>query len=285
MGLVALHDAHKVHRDIKPSNVLVTDDGQVKILDFGLVTEASDPRDRRGELLVGTVDYMAPEQAVGSAVGAAADWYSVGVMLYEALTGQLPIQGTMAEVLAQKSALDPPPASTLASVPDDLDRLCADLLRLDPAARPDGAEILRRLSVSEIEDRPRAQAAFVGRAREIEALQAAFAAMRADARVVVLLHGESGVGKSAIVQHVATAWRGDSAVVLSGRCYERESVPYKAVDGVIDELARHLGKLPTSAVAGLARSRGLIGQVFPGDALIDLVAGRRGRRRRRSTPS
>jgi serine/threonine protein kinase len=84
--LAALHAAGKLHRDIKPANVMVTNEGRV-VLDFGLVSEIMDEPDSQ---LCGTPHHMSPEMAEGRPLTEQSDWYSVGVMLYEALTGTLP---------------------------------------------------------------------------------------------------------------------------------------------------------------------------------------------------
>ena len=101
-GLIALHAAHKVHRDIKPSNMLVTETGRVVLLDFGLAADVDARRAIPRSDVVGTIAYMAPEQAAGVSVAPAADWYALGVVLFEALTGRLPFPGTAMEVLIAK---------------------------------------------------------------------------------------------------------------------------------------------------------------------------------------
>ncbi|HEX4456341.1 MAG TPA: serine/threonine-protein kinase, partial [Polyangia bacterium] len=90
-GLAALHARGLVHRDVKPSNVLVAEDGRVVVLDFGVVAEVSAHEEGGG--VVGTAAYMAPEQAAGGPLGAAADWYAFGAVLHQALTGVLPFSG------------------------------------------------------------------------------------------------------------------------------------------------------------------------------------------------
>lgn len=146
-ALGAVHAAGMIHRDIKPSNVLVDANGRVVVLDFGLVTDWRH-RDRPETNLVGTPAYMAPEQAADEPLSPAADWYAVGVLLYEALTGHAPFGGSVMEVLMAKTSHPaPPPRARVPDVPEDLDQLCVALMARSPERRPAIGEILRRLGV------------------------------------------------------------------------------------------------------------------------------------------
>src|ERR1019366_2426803 len=100
-GVQAIHAAGKLHRDIKPSNVMVTRDGRVVLLDFGVVGEYLPGRKsvRSDEPLVGTPAYMAPEQAAFQAASPASDWYAVGVILFESLTRRMPFEGSTSDLL------------------------------------------------------------------------------------------------------------------------------------------------------------------------------------------
>jgi len=268
-GLSALHEAGKVHRDVKPSNVLVTRVGRVVLLDFGLVTEAPSAV---ASAIVGTPAYMAPEQAALGEIGPPADLYAVGVMLYELLTGTVPMQGSPRQMLVEKQTREPPPpASIVRGIPDDLNTLCVKLLRFQPALRPTASEALDSLAAPRITSRvPPAMSAdaatFVGRSAELEALRRAFRCSRNGELATVLVRGESGIGKSSLVRRFTAqlvALQPDT-LLLEGRCYEREAVPYKAIDGVIDALSRRFARMADGDVAALLPARSaVLAQVFP----------------------
>src|SRR5690606_22990011 len=144
----------------------------------------------------------------------------------------------------------------------DLVALAEDLLRTDPRRRPEGAEVLRRLHVDPgpeahrsrpITDARTREAFFVGRARELGVLRAAADALDEGRGAVVLVRGPSGIGKSVLVQRLVAelAEADPGVVVLAGRCYERESLPFKAFDGVFDQLSRVLKKLPRGEAEAL----------------------------------
>ena len=192
-GVSALHRPGKLHRDIKPSNVLVTPEGRVVILDFGLIAELL-PRTRSATpsyVSGGTPAYMSPEEGSGAPPSEASDWYGVGVTLYEALTGRVPFAGPLDRRASpqERTSIRPPPAEVAPDVPADLSAICMGLLCRDPAQRLSGAEALRRLA-RDRRDRPRPthagsrvrDAPFVGRDRQLHVLDEACSSVTADAR-------------------------------------------------------------------------------------------------------
>ncbi|HWO10607.1 MAG TPA: AAA family ATPase, partial [Polyangiaceae bacterium] len=274
LGVSAIHAAGKLHRDIKPSNVLITREGRVVVLDFGLVQDDSRSADTADtsleeNLVVGTPAYMAPEQAAGRRATAASDWYAVGTMLYRALSGRLPFSGTLTEVLLRKQTEDAPALAGIAlGIPKDLERLATDLLRRQPEIRLDEAGLRQRLAL----DRAPAKlttrsddAPLIGRDTELAWLEEALALSRRGLPQVVFLEGPSGLGKTALVQHFSSAVRRTpNALVLSGRCYAREALPHKAFDAIIDALSRFLSRLPEASAAELLpRNRRALTSLFP----------------------
>ncbi len=257
-GVQALHDAGKLHRDLKPPNVMVTDQGRVVILDFGLATELAPDLQTVDSGLAGTVAYMAPEQAKSQEASAASDWYAVGVILFEALTGRLPFTGSLYDVLIGKQKdTAPSPAEFISDLPSDLVELCEDLLDREPGKRPSGAAILEVLGEDGGElDSGNFQVypggALIGRREQLAQLRDAYRLSRRGQATSVYIHGPSGMGKTTLIQHFLSSLPHRSAVVLRGRCYEREMVPFKALDGVIDSLSQHLATLEESQLQELS---------------------------------
>jgi serine/threonine-protein kinase len=147
----ALEAAHRrgiVHRDVKPGNILITDDGDVKVTDFGIARAVSEASMTVTGTTLGSVHYFSPEQARGDEVTGASDVYSLGIVLYEMLTGRRPFEGDSAAGVALKRLNeDPPPPQTFRPVPSGLSAIVMRALQREPEARfPDAgsfAEALR----------------------------------------------------------------------------------------------------------------------------------------------
>jgi eukaryotic-like serine/threonine-protein kinase len=280
-GVSALHRKGKLHRDIKPSNVLVTREGRVVILDFGLIAEMQ-PQHAGDVSYVsgGTPAYMSPEECSGTTPSEASDWYGVGATLYEALTGNVPFAGPALDVVIRKRTDDPPPPVQLVpDVPADLSAICVGLMCRNPEQRLSGPEALRKLArnspppVSEATPAASRDTPFVGRDRQLQALTEAFLAAKSGAASAVSVYGPSGIGKSALVRRfLSQIGTVDEVVVLAGRCYENESVPYKALDGVVDDLSRYLASIPNDDVERLMPSdMPALTRVFPVLLQVDAI--------------
>jgi serine/threonine-protein kinase len=139
------HDRGVVHRDIKPSNLIVTEDGRLKVADFGIARVDTTNLTQAG-MIIGTPSYMSPEQCRGLESDARSDLWSAGVVMYELLTGEKPFRGTMETIAYKICHEDPPAPSTLSTLklPADIDRFVATALAKAPDARFQTARDFRR---------------------------------------------------------------------------------------------------------------------------------------------
>ncbi len=241
-----LHSQGTVHRDLKPSNILVDGRARPRILDFGIarfVTASEGVRRALQTRKVGTPGYVAPEQIQGRAIPAS-DIYSLGVILYRLLTGKLPFRGRKKDVLRQHLTEIPPPPIEIASGADPLlAELAMRMLAKDPGARPTAAELA-------LITRPEREAAFadfrpvdtddtisplVGREQEIRRVLGHLAEVTLGDPLLVCVEGPSGIGKTRLAEEAMELTRLQGLRCFHARCYEREQIPYKAVDALVDQ--------------------------------------------------
>jgi class 3 adenylate cyclase len=243
----ALAHAHAlgiVHRDLKPQNVWFAPDGTAKLGDFGLAISLDRSRLTAEGMMVGTVVYMAPEQAVGREVDARSDLYALGAILYEMLCGRPPFIGDDAVALIGQHLNATPLAPSWANpdVPPELEELILLLLAKVPEDRPGSAEEvlggLRGVRSAPAPVAPQARPApptprqgfrtpFVGRGRELGALKGAIDAGFSGRGSLVMVVGEPGIGKTRTTEEAGVYARLLGAHMLVGRCYESEApLPY-----------------------------------------------------------
>lgn len=237
-----LHQNGKLHRDLKPANVMIEAGGRLVVLDFGLVHDQARSLEAgatEAHGLVGTPRYMAPELMSWGKASERSDWYAVGVMLYETLTGEAPDAGGLARAMRR----EPPPAPSLRGGQDaaEFDGICQALLHPDPALRADGARLASALDLEPVSIAPSVRAPastrLVGRESQLAHLSRVYAGHRARREpVAVFLSGLSGMGKTAL-QREFLRQHAHGALVLSGQCREQETVSHKAFDEVIDALS------------------------------------------------
>jgi eukaryotic-like serine/threonine-protein kinase len=278
-GLSVLHEAGQLHQNLKPSNVLVTAEERVVLLDFALLDLEVRELGRKLEA-PGTSEYLSPEQVLGEPLTSASDFYSLGVLLYQALSGRLPFRGNFAQLIAERRRTDLPSPRTLdIRAPESLSELCMAFLAADPSSRAGVRELSRVVGEARKASRkpaPRVERLLFGRQTEIEQLEAALVRVEAAEPVTILIDGNSGVGKTSLVEHFLPREEGpEAAIVLRGRCYEREQVPYQGIDSLIDDVCRLLhGFDPVVAESVLPRHVAALVRLFPVLERVPVVAKR-----------
>jgi hypothetical protein len=241
----ALEHAHArgiVHRDLKPANVWLDAAGAARLGDFGLATTDRRSRAAVEGMLVGTVAYLPPEQALGRSSDARADLYSLGAMLYEMLTGEPPFPGDDAVAIISQhlNAAPVAPSRHRAELPTSLDEPILRLLAKAPDDRPEGAAAARRALEAAAKAPPEefpapdesenpleglAGGVFVGRERELEEMRALLEDALGGRGHLLLLTGEPGIGKTRTAEELATYAQVRGAQVHWGRCHEADGAP------------------------------------------------------------
>jgi archaellum biogenesis ATPase FlaH len=244
-GLAFAHSKGIIHRDLKPGNVWLSADGTAKIGDFGLAVNIDLSRLTESGMIVGTVAYMSPEQAMAGTVTPKSDLYSLGAMLYEMVAGRPPFVGENAIAVVGQHINTPPvsPAWHRADLPSALEVLILQLLEKNPQRRPESAsavfqvlesiesgKILEQKESRATKENPIYRRVFVGREAELRQLQSAFDGAMSGQGALTMVVGEPGIGKTALCEQLATyvTLRGGKALV--GHCYEEGSLslPYLA---------------------------------------------------------
>jgi tetratricopeptide (TPR) repeat protein/predicted Ser/Thr protein kinase len=250
----ALEHAHAsgiIHRDLKPENVTISPDGTAKLMDFGLARSIASRYTTEGTI-VGTVFYLAPELATGHGIDHRADLYSLGVMLYELTTGELPfIDNDPVAVISQH--LHAPVVPTRAKnseIPPALDNLILRLLSKDPDDRPTSAAEVRKLLERPdiLEEAPVPEelslldrivrGRLVGRERELEGARALWNKAVSDEGQTLLISGEPGIGKTRLMREVATHAEVSGGQAIVGECYAEGGAPYATVGQIIRRVFR-----------------------------------------------
>lgn len=243
---LALDHAHQqeiIHRDLKPENIAFTSDGSIKLMDFGLARSAASRLTKEGGM-VGTVFYMPPEQAMGDEVDARADLYSLGVMLYEMVTGVLPFEAEDAIGVITQHIHAPvvPPKAKREDIPSHLNRLIVKLLSKDPTDRPTSAKEVIGLLESpsqETEDLRESKdlslldrivrGRIIGRKKEVNEARELWEKAAGGEGQLLLISGEPGIGKTRLTREIVTHVEVSGGQTLIGESFAEGGPPYDAI--------------------------------------------------------
>ncbi len=257
----ALEHAHRngiVHRDLKPENILFTPEGRVKLVDFGLARPIASRLTAEGSL-VGSLHYIAPEQALGQPVDARTDLYALGVVLYELVAGRLPFTAEDPLALVAQHIYAPvvPPRAYRDDLPPGFNDLIVQLLAKQAIDRPaSAAEVERRLAAIEqgatgvgiqgdlpLLDRI-ARGRLVGRQAELATATALWRQAVTGTGQVLLVSGEPGVGKTRLVRELLAQAQISGGRVLFAEAHPEGGAPYAPIIRLVRQAGADAASLP-----------------------------------------
>jgi serine/threonine protein kinase/tetratricopeptide (TPR) repeat protein len=236
------HDQNIVHRDLKPENVIIEPDGTLRLMDFGLAISTTSRMTENG-LIMGTVAYMSPEQAFGYEVTPASDLYSLGVIMYELTTKNLPFEAEDALAIITQHIHAPvvPPLAKNEGIPSSLNDLILSLLSKDPADRPASAAdvlaVLEDISLTDSIISPTKELSvldrivrgrIVGREAEYAEIRDLWLKTMTGQGQPILISGEPGIGKTRLMREIVTHSEISGGAALIGECYAESNAPYSA---------------------------------------------------------
>ncbi len=248
-ALESAHEQHLLHRDLKPANIMLTSQGHVKVMDFGLALRLqAEEAPAGGEtitiaapltgqgVMVGTLDYMSPEQVRGEPLDVRSDLFSFGVCLAEMLTGRHPFRGVANSDTIAAILRDPPALSAEeGGLPPGLAVFLRRLLAKQPAGRyasfREALDDMRRLNaqplagIHEPDETPAGKIILIGRERERDELVRRLGEAMAGRGSVVLIGGEPGIGKTHLARAIAYEAGRRGALAVTGHCYDLEGAP------------------------------------------------------------
>lgn len=263
-GLHYIHSRGIVHRDLKPANVLMTSEGLPKLTDFGIAKRLGADKITKTGMIIGTADYIAPEQILSGNIGPATDLYSFGVMVFWTLTGQVPFQSDADYAVLQMHLQDDPPRlrTLRPEIPERVERLVARLLNKDPIDRPKSAlevrdELLEIVGGRLMEGDP-AEPLLVERLEELKAFGPVHAGLEEDG-VSCLLVGAEGSGRSFLMKRLQEVWKAGGVRVVTVGPASRPDAElrqlYRSLGGKDELFGEIFGKEGPSGLAVWCRSR------------------------------